>query len=73
MKCNKFYEYQCCTSCFKRDGTENTECPSYTLHIIFFFQLATQSLSWICMPLISHNTKKMNSTKMYTPFKIGLN
>ena len=29
MKCNTLYEDQCCTSCFKREGTKITECPSY--------------------------------------------
>ena len=29
MKCNIFYEDQCCTSCFKSEGTKITECPSY--------------------------------------------
>ena len=29
MNCNTFYEDQCCTSCFKSEGTKNTECPSY--------------------------------------------
>ena len=34
MKCNTFYEDQCCTSCFKSEGTKITECPSYTLFLI---------------------------------------
>ena len=29
MKCNTFYEDQSGTSCFKSEGTKNTECPSY--------------------------------------------
>ena len=29
MKYNTFYEDQCCTSCFKSEGTKITECPSY--------------------------------------------
>ena len=29
MECNTFYEDQCCTSCFKGEGTNITECPSY--------------------------------------------
>ena len=31
MKCNAYYEDQCCTSCFKSEGTKNTECPSYLI------------------------------------------
>ena len=30
MKCNTFYEGQCCTSCFKSEGTKNSECPPLT-------------------------------------------
>ena len=29
MKCNTFYEDQCCASYFKSEGTKITECPSY--------------------------------------------
>ena len=29
MKCNTLYEDQCCTSCFKSEGTKITECSSY--------------------------------------------
>ena len=28
MKYNTFYEGQCCTSCFKSEGTKIIECPS---------------------------------------------
>ena len=28
MKCNTFYEVQCCTSCCKSEGIKNTECLS---------------------------------------------
>ena len=34
MKCNTFYDDQCCTPCFDSEGTKHTctECPTYKIN-----------------------------------------